>query len=133
MKQKTFFLSLGLIAAVLAVVAAVILLRPSWTVHNVTVKVLLPKADAKLVINGREVKGEGAERTQQITTRDDAIVVAASWQANQDRTLVRTTRIDLTDSPSDVFADLRKPDPERPDETVFTLKVLVPHDDAKVW
>src|SRR5262245_39090222 len=132
MQRRAFFLSLTLIAAVAGVVGAVLLLRPANT-RTVTVKALLPKADAKLVVDGKEIQGAGVERTLDITARHDTIVVATTWQPNEEWTRVRRTRIDLTHGSAPFVADLRRPSPVYPDETIYALKILVPQEDAQVW
>src|SRR5260370_33711200 len=93
---------------------------------SVSLKVLLPQADAKLSVNGKLKKGEGEERKLKVTVdRGKEIVVSAAWEPNNYTKIVRTKKVAFKEK--EIVVDLSEADPKMKDE-IEVIYVPTPDD-----
>src|SRR5438132_9557968 len=89
MDRKQLAMAGGLVGIVAASVAVVLLVRPAPTEATgtdvvggdkkaVTVKVLVPQEDATVVIDGKTIRGSGAERTHKVSTAKETIEISTN-------------------------------------------------------
>src|SRR5262249_38298415 len=78
---------------------------------TVNIKVLLPKDDATVSIDGEKKEGDKAERTYRHTTTKDTVEILASFKPNGYTTIRRTKKLAVKD---EIVADLREKDPKNP-------------------
>ena len=98
--------------------------------RDVTVKVLLPRDDAEVFLNGVPVRGKGAERSLSARPAPgrDSFVVKAVWKPNNYTKITRQRRV-TPGGRGAVTVDLRQEDRRQPDAIVVRY-VATPQDVA---
>jgi predicted RNA methylase len=118
-------------------VAAALALATAWPVpglqppaRGVTVKVLLPRDDAQVFVNGAPAPGKGAERrlTARPAPGKESFVVKAVWRPNDYTKISRQRRV-TPGGRDPLTVDLREEDPRQPDAVVVRY-VATPQDVA---
>jgi uncharacterized protein (TIGR03000 family) len=93
---------------------------------TVSLKVVLPQADAKLSVNGKAKKGEGEERKLKVTVdKGKEIVVSATWEPNNYTKITRTKKVAFKEK--EIVVDLSEADPKMKDE-IEVIYVPTPDD-----
>ncbi len=85
---------------------------PSWSADEkaaLTLKVLLPEADAEVLLDGKKIDGEGKERKIPVTgeAKGKFYVVTGKWEPNNYTKFTRTRKVPA-DSKGTVTVDLTK-------------------------
>ncbi|HMF16705.1 MAG TPA: methyltransferase domain-containing protein [Gemmataceae bacterium] len=92
----------------------------------ISLKVVLPQADAKLTVNGKAKKGEGEERKLRVAVdKGKDIIVSTTWEPNNYTKITRTKQVAFKDK--EVEVDLTTADPKMKDEIVV-IYVPTPDD-----
>ena len=92
----------------------------------ISLKVVLPQADAKLSVNGKAKKGEGEERKLRVAVdKGKDIIVSTTWEPNNYTKITRTKKVAFKDK--EVEVDLTTADPKMKDEIVV-IYVPTPDD-----
>ena len=92
----------------------------------ISLKVILPQADAKLTVNGKAKKGEGEERKLRVAVdKGKDIIVSTTWEPNNYTKITRTKKVAFKDK--EVEVDLTTADPKIKDEIVV-IYVPTPDD-----
>jgi len=92
----------------------------------ISLKVVLPQADAKLTVNGKAKKGEGEERKLRVAVdKGKDIIVSTTWEPNNYTKITRTKKVAFKDK--EVEVDLTTADPKMKDEIVV-IYVPTPDD-----
>src|SRR5262249_17614510 len=91
------------------------------------IKILLPREDAKLLIDGQAVEGGGSERSVTIPGGKTTIKGSAVWEPNNYTRIPRTRTIVVTDR-KDVVADLRLEDKQVEKDDIVIRFVPTPQD-----
>ena len=92
----------------------------------ISLKVILPQADAKLTVNGKAKKGEGEERKLRVAVdKGKDIIVSTTWEPNNYTKITRTKKVAFKDK--EVEVDLTTADPKMKDEIVV-IYVPTPDD-----
>jgi predicted RNA methylase len=92
----------------------------------VSLKVLLPQADAKLTVNGKARKGNGEERKLRVAVdKSKEILVSTTWEPNNYTKITRTKKVAFNER--EIVVDLTEPNPKIKDEIVV-IYVPTPDD-----
>jgi uncharacterized protein (TIGR03000 family) len=86
---------------------------------TITMKLLLPQGDTKVMVDGKEVKGSGEERKITVTTAKDKdyVLVTAFWEPNNYTKITRPRKVVAKDGEV-VVSFLKKSDKELDDIVV---------------
>jgi precorrin-6B methylase 2 len=120
----------GLFAATLAVLIGIglesIYCQQAGATKTVTLKLLLPQDDAEVKVDGKEIEGEGEERTikSQVDAKKDTIVVSAFWEPNNYTKFTRRLKVNIKEDKV-IIVDLRK---KQPDDDIVIRFVPTPQD-----
>jgi SAM-dependent methyltransferase len=81
-------------------------------------KLLLPQSETTVSVDGKEVKGEGEERTLTVTTAKDKdfVLVTAFWEPNNYTKITRPRKV--VAKGAEVVVDFRKPSDTEKDDIV---------------
>jgi uncharacterized protein (TIGR03000 family) len=103
-------LSLALSVGVLVVLPLVALPLLAGGQKKLVLKVLVPEADAEIIVNGKTIEGEGTERKIEVEAAakgQKVHIVTASWEPNNYTKFTRTRKVPI-DSKGPVTVDLTK-------------------------
>jgi uncharacterized protein (TIGR03000 family) len=110
-------------AVVLLGLAVVLAGRPATgqqiPARSITVKVILPQADATVTVNGIAIPGKGETRTLTVAmpAGKKTLLVSAQWEPNNYTKITRKRTL-VPDQEDKITLDLRKADPKAPDDIV---------------
>jgi SAM-dependent methyltransferase len=95
----------------------------------VKLKLQLPAdaTDGKVNIDGKNVKGEGAEREVTVTPKGDTVLVKYTWEPNGYTKITRSRKVKVADAKAPVEVDLRKASDTEKDDIVV-IYVPTPDD-----
>jgi SAM-dependent methyltransferase len=85
---------------------------------TIKLKLLLPQDDATVTVDGKEVKGEGLERTLTVTTGKDKdfVQIVAYWEPNNYTYIWRPRKATADPKGAEVVVDFRKPSDSEKDD-----------------
>jgi SAM-dependent methyltransferase len=119
MRMKNLSLGSALLLGLLLVASADLLQGQQQTgVKTVKLKLLLPQQDALVTIDGKEVPGEGEERSLTVATAKDKdhVQITAFWEPNNYTKITRPRKVMAKDG--EVVVDFRSPSDKEKDDIV---------------
>lgn len=126
MHRRFFATAVVMLAVAFLGLSVPALLSQDTEKQVITLKVVLPQADAKLSVNGKAKKGEGEERKIRVAVdKDKDIVVSTTWEPNNYTKITRTKKVPFKEK--EVSVDLTSADPKMKDEIVV-IYVPTPDD-----
>jgi uncharacterized protein (TIGR03000 family) len=85
---------------------------------KIKLKLLLPQYDAKVTVDGKDIAGEGEERSITVTTAEDKdyVKITAFWEPNNYTKITRPRKVVAKDG--EVVVDFRSPSDKEKDDIV---------------
>jgi precorrin-6B methylase 2 len=115
MRRKTLFLACTVVLGILLATGSALVHGTQAGGKTIKMKLLLPEGEAnfyektKVFVDGKEVKGEGEERTLTATTAKDKdyVMLKAVWETNNYTRIIRPRKVVARDG--EIVVDFRKP------------------------